>query len=263
MRIAVWQTVPVAADPEAGLARLAEAARAAAADGAGLLVTPEMALTGYAIGAEACARLARPRGGEYHERVAAIAREAGLAIAFGYPEAAGGGVRNAAALVAANGDTLADYAKTHLWGALDRAQFVPGEALSEVVEIEGWRVALAICFDIEFPEVARAAALTGADLILVPTACMEPWRSVPCRMVPTRAEENGVFLAYANYVGAEGAQTYCGHSCICGPGGEDVARAALEPALILGTLDRGAIVARRAALPYLPGRRPDLYRDLT
>ncbi|MBK0400342.1 carbon-nitrogen hydrolase family protein [Limibaculum sp. M0105] len=263
MRIAVWQTTPVAADPEAGLARLEEAARAAAGGGARLLVTPEMALTGYAIGAEACARLARPQGGAYHEAVAAIARRHGIAVAFGYPEAAGGGVRNAAALVSAGGDVLADYAKTHLWGALDREQFVAGDGLSDVVELDGWRVSLAICFDIEFPEVARIAALRGAELVLVPTANMEPYRSVPRRIVPARADENGVYLAYANYVGAEGKQVYCGLSCVCGPDGEDAARAGFEPELLVATLDRDAVTARRAALPYLACRRPELYGDLT
>ncbi|MCL5776017.1 carbon-nitrogen hydrolase family protein [Limibaculum sp. FT325] len=261
MRIALWQTVPVAADAGEGLARLRAVAHDAAGQGAALLVTPEMALTGYAIGCEACARLARPRGGEYHKAVAAIAREAGLAIAFGYPEAAGGGARNSAALISANGDTLADYAKTHLFDEIDRAQFLAGDALSPIVELEGWRVGLAICFDIEFPEVARALARAGAELILVPTANMEPYRSVPLRLVPARAEENGIYVAYANYTGAEGAIRYCARSCVAGPDGEDLARAGEGEALVVADLDRLAIVRRRAAIDYLGELRPALYRS--
>lgn len=260
MRIALWQTSPVPADPAVGLERLETAAAAASEAGAALLVTPEMVLTGYAIGAARAREHARPRGGEYHERVAAIARNNDIAIAFGYPEDHNGEIRNAAALIAAEGVTLADYAKTHLFGAIDHSQFTPGEALSPVVELEGWRVALAICYDIEFPEVARSLALGGADLILVPTADMEPYSSVPMKMVPTRAEENGVFVAYANYCGAEGDIRYCALSCVAGPDGADMARAGRGEELLVADLDRGAIARRHRAIHYLADRRPELYR---
>jgi predicted amidohydrolase len=185
-----------------------------------------------------------------------------LAIAFGYPEETAEGTRNAAALIGADGETVLDYAKTHLWGDLDRAQFVAGRALSPVVDLGGWKVALAICFDIEFPELARALSLSGAEVILVPTACAEPWVSAPLRLVPARAEENGIFVAYANYVGREPGNAYCGHSCVAGPGGEDLARAAREPAVIVADLDRVAIEKRRAAIPYLDQRLPGLYGPL-
>lgn len=261
MRLAVWQGVPAGADAEAGLAALAEVARRAADGGAHLLLTPEMALTGYAIGAEAVARLAQPRG-VYHARVAEIARASGLAIAFGYPERTEAGVRNAAALVTRDGETLLDYAKTHLWGEIDRAQFVAGDRLSPVVDFAGWKVAFAICFDIEFPEVARALALAGAEVLLVPTACAEPFRFVPEMMIPIRAAENGVYLAYANYAGAEAARVYCGCSCLAGPDGTLLAQAGTGQDLLIARLDKGAMAAARRALPYLAGRRSDLYRTL-
>lgn len=261
MRIALLQCAPGAPDVAAGLARLDAAAVRAAAAGAGLLVTPEMFLTGYDIGAAAVARLAEPADGPAARAATAIARRHGLALLYGYPERGGdGGLYNAARLVAADGTALAGYRKTHLFGAVDRAQFSAGERLSAVVDLGGLRVGLAICYDIEFPEVARALALAGAEAILVPTANMAPFESVATRLVPARAEENTVFVAYANYVDREAAFDYCGLSCVVAPDGSDLARAGSGETLLVADLDRGRLEATRSALTYLRDRRPELYR---
>lgn len=259
MRLAIHQFEPVPADAEQGLSRLAEGVARAAGVGADLVVAPEMALSGYMIGPEACARLAEPQGGLYHQAAAAMAREHRIAIAFGYPEQTPAGVRNAAALFDAEGNHLLDYAKTHLWSDIDRTQFVPGDALSQIVEFRGWKVALGICYDIEFPEFARTLTLAGANLILVPTASAMPYLSAPQRIVPTRAEENAIVIAYANYAGEEDGMPYAGHSCVVGPDGEDRARAGFDPALIVADLDRPAIEQRAREIPYLADRRPELY----
>jgi len=263
MRIALIQCAPGAPDMAAGLARLDAAASRAAAAGAALLVTPEMFLTGYAIGAEAVARLAEPADGPAAGEAAAIARRHGIGLLYGYPERAGGAVYNSVQLLDAEGNRLAGYRKTHLFGTVDRAQFSAGATLSPVVEIGGpggaFRVALAICYDIEFPEVARGLALAGAEAILVPTANMVPFDSVATRLVPARAEENTVFVGYANYVGREGGFDYCGLSCVCAPDGTDLARAGAEETLLVADLDRARLGSARSQLTYLRDRRPELY----
>lgn len=261
MRIALLQCASGAPDTEAGLARLEDAAARAAATGAALLVTPEMFLTGYAIGADTAARLAEPADGPAAQAASAIARRQGVALLYGWPERCGdGGVYNAARLTDADGATLAVCRKTHLYGDLDRAQFAAGQALAPVVGLGGLRVGLAICYDIEFPEVARSLALAGAEAILVPTANMRPFESVATRLVPARAEESTVFLAYANYTGREAGYDYCGLSCIVAPDGEDLARAGDGEALLVADLDRARLDAARARLTYLRDRRPELYR---
>ncbi|MEM0945227.1 MAG: carbon-nitrogen hydrolase family protein [Pseudomonadota bacterium] len=259
MRLAIWQAPSPEGDAEKGLADLAQAAETAASDGADLLVAPEVGLTGYAIGPEKTAALAEPQGGLYHRAVAEMARAFNLAICFGYPERTEAGVRNSTALIGADGQTALDYAKTHLWGDLDRSQYVAGQVLSPVVEILGWRVGAAICYDIEFPEVARALAIAGADLVLVPTASHAPFLSSPMRLVPARSEENGLFIAYANYGGVEGEGIYCGHSGVTAPDGTTLARAGILPELIMAELDLAQVAARRAQIPYLADRRPELY----
>lgn len=255
MRLAIMQDHPATGLDDA-FARLDNAASRVRAD---LLVTPEMWLGGYKIGAGSVAALAA-QAGAVQARLAAIARRHGMAICAGMARPAGqGGAFNSAVIAGPDGAVIAGYDKLHLYGDVDRAQFQAGRARAPIVDLAGLRVGMAICFDIEFPETARDLALRGADLIVVPTANMAPYDSVCTRILPTRAEENRVFAAYANYCGAEGDFAYCGQSVICGPDGADLARAGQAPALITADLDRAAMARARADIDYLASRRTDLF----
>lgn len=264
MRLALDQWRPVTAGIDEGLARLDRAAAKAAAGKADLLLLPEMALTGYNIGAEAVRAAADPEGGPVAIAMARIAQRHRIAIAAGLPcRADDGRIHNGARLFGRDGTGCAFYAKTHLYGNVDRSQFDAGTVLPAPVLLDGWAIGFAICYDIEFPEVARAQALAGADIILVPTANMLPYTTVATRLVPARAEENRVFIAYANYVGAEPPFDYCGLSCVSGPDGADLARAGAGEEMIFANLDRAALEAARADVTYLTDRRADLYGSLS
>jgi predicted amidohydrolase len=260
MKIALIQSSPVSSDPELGIRRLGEFAEKAALNGADLLMTPEMYLSGYCIGADTVRRLAQPAEGRYSDKVAKIAKAHGISVLFGYPERGSDElIYNSARLVDATGTTRADYRKTHLFGDVDRSQFSAGEARSRVFELGPWRVALAICYDVEFPELIRSYALEGANLVLVPTANMMPYEGVATCLVPSRAQENAIFLAYCNYVGTEDAFTYCGLSCVCGPLGEILARGGRDEELIFADLNHEAVSAARSHVQHLQDRRPELY----
>ncbi len=185
---------------------LDEAAGRAAAAGAGLLVAPELFLTGYAIGGD-IVRLAEPADGDSADAVAEIASTHGLAIAYGYPERDGESVFNSAQLLSADGDRLANYRKTHLFGCFERDHFTPGDVPVVQAQLHGLRVGLMICYDVEFPENVRAHALAGTDLLLVPTAQMHPFQFVAESLVPVRAFENQMYVAYVNRVGQEGSSS--------------------------------------------------------
>ena len=255
MRLALLQTYPVTGVDQ-GFEALDRWAAEAKARDADVLITPEMFMSGYAIGAEAVREAADAID---PAALSEIAWKHGVALVVGLPERDGEHIYNAAWLIDAEGKIRLRYHKTHLFGDVDRAQFSAGQTLSEVVELGGFRVSLGICYDIEFPELARDAAVKGAEAILVPTANMEPFTSVPMRLVPARAEENAVYVAYANYIGPEAQFVYCGLSCLSGPNGEDVARAALEECLLIGEISHDAIVETRRVLTHLPDRRTDLY----
>lgn len=262
MKIAIFQGPEQAGTVAANLDQLAAAARDAAAQGARLLITPEMFLTGYHIGREATRRLAEPADGPAAQRVAAIAAEAGLAILYGYPERDGDSVHNAAQLIDRDGRRPANHRKTHLFGDIDRNAFEPGEGPPSVAELDGLRLGILICYDVEFPENVRLLALAGVDFVAVPTALMQPYTFVARSLVPARAYENQVFLAYANRCGRERELDYLGLSCIVAPDGSEPARAGGGEELIVGELDPAVQQASRRINTYLRDRRPELYGPL-
>ena len=265
LHLAVWQTAyaPPETDTAEALRRLDAAADQARAQGAELLVGTEMGLTGYAIGPERVAALAEPTNGHLAQAVAAIAQRHGLAIVYGYPERhpEGGKPFNAAQCIGADGAPLMNYRKTHLFGDMDRAQFSAGDAASQVFTWRGWRLGLLICYDVEFPEAVRALALQGADAVLVPTANMLGYDEVPQLLLPARAYENRVALAYANACGDEGGLHYGGLSTVVQANGTVLAQAARDTTLVLASLLATDAEKARIGSP-LPDRRPDLYTAL-
>ena len=265
MRLALWQCAPRTDGVSAALRDLDAMADRARLQGADVLLTPEMFLTGYAIGAEAARASALTVEGATMGEVAEIARRRGIALAVGFPERAPDGrVHNALILFDKRGGLLTSYRKTHLWGEVDRAQFSAGASLPGVVELAGWPVSLAICYDVEFPELVRASALAGADLVLCATASMLPYTTVSTQIVPTRAEENEIAVAYANYAGSEGEQVYYGLSTVAGPDGTVIAQAPQAGEhLLVADLDAEALAAHRSRIMHIRDRRPDLYGPLT
>ncbi|WP_405460964.1 carbon-nitrogen hydrolase family protein [Streptomyces sp. NBC_00101] len=261
LRTALFQSSGTPGDVPANLGALDDAAARAAADGAQLLVTSEMYLTGYALG-DAVPRLAEPADGPGARAVAALAARHRIAVLYGYPERAGELVHNATQLVGPDGTVLAHYRKTHLFGDFEHAWFTPGERTVVQAEVGGVRVGLLICYDVEFPENVRAHALAGTDLLLVPTAQMHPFQFVAESVVPVRAFENQLYVAYVNRTGPEGEFEFVGLSCLAGPDGIVRARAGHGEELVSGDVDPGLLAASRAANPYLADRRPELYGAL-
>lgn len=262
MRVAIFQGPAEPGDVAGRLELLAARAGQAAARGAGLLICPEMYLTGYAIGAEAAQRLAEPADGPSAEVAAGIARVTGVALLYGFPEAAQGRVYNAASLLDRTGRRLVTYRKSHLFGDLDRGMFSAGDQPLRPVELDGLKLGILICYDVEFPENVRRWALAGADLVAVPTALMQPYDFVAQRLVPARAYENQVFVAYANRCDRERDLGYLGQSCIVAPDGSDIARAGRGEELITGDIDVAGMAESRRLNTYLADRRPELYTSL-
>ncbi|WP_371345973.1 carbon-nitrogen hydrolase family protein [Ancylobacter sp. IITR112] len=261
MRLALLQTAgdPFNA-PAANLARLDAAAAQAAAGGADLLLAPEMFLTGYNIGHEAAQATAEPADGPSARRAAAIARAHNIGLCYGYPErGADGAVYNSCLLLDKDGGTLLNFRKTHLFGDLDRAMFAPGEGTAELVRFAGYSIGMLICYDVEFPEAVRALALAGADLVLVPTANMKPYDAVSLYVVPARAFENELFIAYANRCGVEGELDYMGLSCVGDPMGGNLVLAGDGEELVFADLDPARLNEARRLSTHLGDRRPEVY----
>jgi predicted amidohydrolase len=261
LRIALHQgPTGVPRTVEDGLAALDEAARTAAAAGARLLVTPELSLTGYALG-DGVAERAEPADGTGARAVSRIAAAHRIALVYGYPERGpgSGALYNSAALVGADGTVLAGYRKTHLYGGYESRHFTPGDRLVVQADLEGVRTGILICYDVEFPEAVRAHALAGTELLVVPTALMRPYEIVAETLLPARAWENQLYIAYADRVGTEGEFDFAGLSALAAPDGSVPARAGRDEALLLADVDTGLLHASRAQNGYLTDRRPELY----
>ncbi|MEV0372525.1 carbon-nitrogen hydrolase family protein [Streptomyces sp. NPDC050636] len=283
LRTALLQSSGRPGDVEYNLKVLAWAAGDAAASGAGLLACPELFLTGYAIGS-GVRELAEPADGESADEVARIAAEHGIAVLYGYPErgrndeSAGneadvadtagaahdesGPVYNSAQLIGPDGARLANYRKTHLFGCFEREWFTPGDTPVVQAQLDGVRIGIMICYDVEFPENVRAHALAGTDLLLVPTAQMHPFQFVAESVVPVRAFENQMYVAYVNRVGTEGEFEFVGLSCLAGPDGIVRTRAGRAEQLVAADVDAAFLKESRADNPYLHDRRPELYGSL-
>ncbi|WP_018156242.1 nitrilase-related carbon-nitrogen hydrolase [Demetria terragena] len=223
LTVAAWQYCPDPRDRHANLSRLTDAARVARDGGAHLLVTPELVLTGYDV-----ARLERADLEGAVERVAEAAKTAGMALIAGVARLdQDGQTRNSAVAVDSDGTVLAIHDKAHLFGDID-LRFTPGNVPVTVVELAGRRIGLLICYEIEFPEPARIAALERIDLLAVPTANMQPYQGVHDILVPARALENGIPVVYANRVGQERSTHYLGRSLLVD--GDGVIQAEGSPA---------------------------------
>jgi 5-aminopentanamidase len=260
VRVALAQAAGTPGDVAGNLATIRLMAGEAAAGGARLVVFPEAFVTGYNIGPEMLLALAEPADGAHVRELRAVAAGAGIAVLCGYPELDGDTVYNSVVLVDREGAVLLNYRKTHLYGRLDREAFAAGDALAPVVELDGVRVGVLVCYDIEFPEPARRLAVAGAQLIAVPTALMEPSSWIAETLVPARAAENQVFVAYCNRVGAEGDLVYVGRSCVAGPEGGPVESAPpADEMVVFFDVDLAAIDRARGRHSYLDDRRPALY----
>ena len=245
------------AEVEANLAAIRRQALIAAKQGADLIIFPELFLSGYNIG-DTVRALAQDADGPAARQTAEIARQAGIAILYGYPERSHADVYNSARLIDRNGKPRANYRKAHLYGRYEKSCFKPGNSL-RIVALAELNVGLLICYDVEFPEAVRTLASAGADLIAVPTALMEDYCRVAEKVVPARAYESEIYVAYVNRCGVEGDTTYCGRSCLVGPDGRDILRAEKSEQLLIADVDKQAIAAAREANPVLKDLRPNLY----
>ena len=157
----------------------------AASVGAGMILFPELFLSGYRVPAEQMTKVAEERNGPSFQELSKAAKEANIAVLYGYPEvdrSSGGEVLyNSAQLIHKDGSSLINYRKTHVWICPEPPQyeavFTPGNHFHVPVECCGVKVGILICMDLAFPECARCLAIAGAEFIAVLTASTDKWRS--------------------------------------------------------------------------------------
>jgi predicted amidohydrolase len=254
VRVTLAQVSPRPREVEANLERLVALVSEHAAGG--LLVAPELYLSGYELSdVEA---VAVDLDGPEMERLRRSAGLANLAVIVGLAEHTAGGVSNSAVCIDASGELVGVYRKTHLFGAESDA-YVSGDRLA-VFPLGGRSVGLMICFDLEFPEVARTLAAQGADMLVTVSANSPPFELDHDLFARTRALENGLPHVYVNRVGEEDGLTFCGGSLALDPDARVLAEAGAEEERILHA-DVGPPLRRDPRTRYREQLRSELYAN--
>lgn len=259
MRIALMQHTARPLDLDHNLGLIDAAAAQAREQGAQLLLTPELFAFGY-VPAQIREQVSAAEVDGARARLASIAREGGIALVWSLPGAQEPHRRGITAELAdEHGEVLASYQKVQLYGPEEKAAFVAGEQPPPVISFHGRMLGLLVCYDVEFPEMVRACAVRGAELVLVPTALAGDEASVPGVLLPARAIENRIALAYANHCGPEGGLSFDGRSVVLGPSGQRLGELGADPGVLVVDLPRQEKLPSSA--DYLQDRRADLHRD--
>jgi predicted amidohydrolase len=265
--VACAQIAPVVGDRAGNRERARAALREAVGAGARLVVLPELCTSGYVFGSPDEARsLAQPAEGGALDEWAEEAGRGGAVVVGGFCELAAGGVLyNSAAVVDGTG-VRAVYRKTHLWDNEQRF-FAAGAAAPPVVETAIGRVGVAVCYDMSFPELARAIAMRGADVIAVPAnnpVGSRPSGQEPVELVAMRAHAyfNRVFVACCDRCGSERGVEFLGGSVITDEQGWTLTPAALgAPSLLMADVAIARARDKRwnERNDVFGDRRPSLY----
>ena len=233
--------------------------------GVDLLVFPECLMTRYEEELGAFLAAAQPLDGPFTQAVDALAAKHGLWVAYTLNEAGPDANHpyNTLVLTDDTGTQVGFYRKTHLFDTdftRESDRMAAGNALFQPVDTPFGYVGMAICYDLRFPEVARCAALQGADLMLYPAAWVdgklkaEQWRT----LLMARAIENEMFVA-----GVSRADTgRIGQSCIVDPRGVIIAQGGPDEELVVGRIDTSLIDRVRKGMPVFSHRRPELYAGI-
>ena len=212
---------------------------------------------------------AEPIPGPITEAMQKLARELGVVIVAPIYECVDRSVYyNSAAIIDADGALLGVYRKNHIplnTIFYEKLYFKPGNLGYPVFNSRYGKVGILICHDRHYPEGARALALNGAEIVLIPSATPDKslsrkvWEKELC----AHAIFNEYFVAGLNRTGQEGNYFYYGHSVAFDPTGEMLAQAGTGEEVLIIDCDLGMITQRRRAWQFYRDRRPDTYGILT
>ncbi len=263
LRIAVVQIDCQVGDVDANCARMRGWAEQARHAGCDVAVFPEMADTGYVMDTITSRATSWDTGAL--PQLAAMASALDLHIICGLSERSDAGVHNAVAVIDSGGHVQAKYRKIHLFTGTpvhEECHLVPGTEAC-LTTVEGFRIGIMVCYDIRFPEMARALTLNGADAIVVPSAFPFPrvrhWNT----LLAARAIENQTYVVAANRVGTDADVTFCGSSRVIDPYGVVIASAPeIGETLISAELRHEVIRDTRESLRVFDDRVPSVYRSM-
>jgi omega-amidase len=226
--------------------------------GSDLILFPELWSTGYDL-SHASSYASSLDSGLFTD-ISSLARRAGIHI-LGSTLSLLGEKKYGNTLTAfgPEGSLLANYSKIHLFRLMDEHRYLSAGDKIATVDLPFGRAGLAICYDLRFPELFRAHALAGAQMIFLPSEWPHPrlmhWQT----LIRARAIENQMFIFACNCVGSDANNKYFGHSMAVDPWGEILVEGGEDEEVITISVDLTKVQEARKTIPILQDRRPDVY----
>ncbi|HUW14694.1 MAG TPA: carbon-nitrogen family hydrolase [Anaerolineae bacterium] len=259
-------------EPEANEAKAEAFITEAAHRGSDLVLLPELWRSGYDL--THGLRYAAPLGTGPFAWLAGLARTHGIWIGSSLLEAREGEIFNTATLFSAEGELAGVYRKTHLFGLMEEDLYLAAGNRAPLLDLGWGPTALAICYDLRFPELFRRYAVEGATLILLPAQWprrrVDAWRT----LLRARAAKNQLYMVGCNRVGCNRAgckqpgqsgdplasgTPFGGHSAVIDPWGNTVIEGGESELLLTAVIDMDKVAEVRAHMPVFRDRRPDVY----
>jgi N-carbamoylputrescine amidase len=286
LTVAALQLALHAPDAQTNIAAVSALVEQAAAQGAQVILPPELFAGPYfcTVEDEALFALAHPLADDPSVKaMQVLARSLKIAIPTSFFEREGHHYYNTLAMIGPDGEIMGTYRKSHIPdgpGYEEKYYFRPGNTGFKVWDVMGTRIGVGVCWDQWYPECARAMALMGAEVLFYPTAIgSEPydpgldtsrvWR----RAMIGHAVSNCMPVIAANRIGSESMpdgigggtppQRFYGNSFIADQWGDFVAAyGAEETGVLVATLDLAEAARHRAGMGFFRDRRPQLYTRL-
>ena len=214
-----------------------------------LIVTPELYLSGYS-NSKIIQKIAQSKNSEILKNISLLAKKFQIGLVLGYPEKVSNKIYNSAIVFDDKGNQIFNYRKLSLPNDFEKNCFSIGNKI-DVFKFKGIKCSILICYDVEFPELTRKAAQLGAELVIVPTALRKKWRIVSEKIIPTRAYENSLYLAYCDYANGKINSTFSGGSTVCAPDGNKLTIETSKTNLIYANIDTKNIIAKRKEFNFL------------
>ena len=243
--------------PVENLAKVEGMIAEASQRGSQIVLLPELWSTGYDLErAEEHARTTE----RVLVRLTDLAKERSLFIIGSLLSAKVGRLYNRATILSPQGDLVGEYDKIHLFRLMEEERYFAPGTETPLFDFPWGKGALAICYDLRFPELFRKYALGGARVVFLPAEWpyprLEAWRV----LLRARAIENQFFMVGCNRVGESKGKVFFGHSGIYDPWGEPVLEGGEEERLLTAEIDLDVVDEARRKIPVFEDRREELYR---
>jgi len=259
MKVAIVQMDVVLGQPELNLKKAEAMVRKAALEKPDVILLPEMWNTSYDL--KRVSEIADIEGFPNAQHMGELAGELGINIIAGsIANKISDKVYNTAYVFNRQGQKVVEYSKVHLFGLMNEEEYLDRGNKRVIFELDGIICGLFICYDLRFPELTRALALDGAQVIFVPAQWphprMHPWRILN----QARAIENQLYIVAVNRVGQEGQTDFFGHSMIIDPLGEVLYEAGEKEEIKVLELDLDHIGVVRKKMTCFSDRVEEVYQ---